>query len=247
MLFHVMSNDNFIYRLNPLIKIILLITTAVFAFLISNIILLVISLGIILLTIRIFRIKFGKAAVIIKLFILSLPMLIAIFVLSYLWEEQTYTAGLLIGIHEGSIYALRFLNLILMNFLIATCTDPREILHALKAIKIPDIICQIITHVVNLLPRLAQEMRNIVEAQTLRGMQFKSMWKPSNWMPVTLPIILAAVRYSEQSAISLELRRGLNNPNYQLPKFRLSDWSVGTICILIVLFSIMQYHFEPVL
>ena len=239
MLFHVISNDNFISRLHPLIKIILLITTAVFAFLISNIILLVIYLGIILIIIRIFKVKFGKAAGIIKLFMLSLPMLMAVFVLSYLWKEQTYTEGLLIGIREGSIYALRFLNLILMNFLIAACTDPRDILHALKAIKIPDVISQIITHVVNLLPRLIHEVKNIVEAQTLRGMQFKSMWRLSNWMPVTMPIIFATVRYSEQSAISLELRRGLDNPHYQLPKFGLSDWSVGIICILIMFFSIM--------
>ncbi|MFC1562770.1 energy-coupling factor transporter transmembrane component T family protein [candidate division KSB1 bacterium] len=243
MLFHSITNDDLISRLNPLIKILLLLTTAVFAFLVSNISFLLIYLFIILTIVRLSKIKFGKALIIIKLFILGIPMLITIFVLSYLWKEQTYTEGILVGIREGIAYALRFLNLVLINFLVVLCTDSREILNTLRAVKIPEIISQIISHIINLLPRLIQELKYIIEAQTLRGMQWKGMWRPSNWMPITLPIILAAIRYSEQSAISLELRCGLNNHYYRLPKFKIADWGVAITCALIIAFSIMQYSF----
>jgi len=90
-------------------------------------------------------------------------------------------------------------------------------------------------------------MKIIGEAQTLRGMRWKNLWRPSNWMPVTLPVILAAVRYSEQTAISLELRGGLEGISHKLPKFKTSDWIVGIICILMLTFSIFQYKFETVL
>ncbi|MEA1997421.1 MAG: energy-coupling factor transporter transmembrane component T [Gemmatimonadota bacterium] len=238
-------DDNLLSRLHPLIKIILLVTTAVFAFSVSSLLYLGLYLGILLLALRVFQIRFGRAGRIIRLFILGLPMLIAVFVLSYLWSEETYVAGIVLGVHQGSLYALRFITLILANFMIVLSTDPRDFLHALKAVKTPETISQIIAHVINFLPRLCREIRTIVEAQELRGMRWSSMWRPSSWMPVTIPMILAAMRYSEQCAVSLELRHGLEKSDYRLPHLAPADWVVGTACVLIIILSIAQYEFQP--
>ncbi|MEA2063478.1 MAG: energy-coupling factor transporter transmembrane component T [Gemmatimonadota bacterium] len=243
MLFHDTPNENFITRLSPLVKILLLVSTAVFAFTVSDILLLGVCLGVILVTILVFDIRFGQAAIVIKVFVLGLPVLIGVFVLSYLWSVPGWREGLNKGLVEGSLYALRFLNLILVNFMVAACTDPREFICALRALRLPETLCQIIAHVINLLPRLARELRDILEAQTLRGMRWHSLWRPASWVPLAIPLILAAMRYSEQSAISLELRHGIGNPVYRLRKPALSDLCVAVLCAGIITYSIMQYSF----
>jgi len=192
-----------------------------------------------------FKIKFGDALFLIKLFLLSTPLLITIFIFSYLWKEPSYTEGIFTGIREGCLYILRFLNIIIVNFMIISCTDSREILTTLRALKIPKTISHIITHTINLLPRLSQEIRIIAEAQTVRGMKWKNLWKPSQWLPFALPTVLSVMRYSEQMAISLELKGGIDNSTDKLPKFKLSDIMVGIICISIMIFSITQYKFKP--
>ena len=243
MLNHYTPKDNFFTRLNPLIKIAILVTTAVFAFFTSQIHILSLYLLFILAGIRYFNIDFGRSLILIKLFFIGLPALIAIFILSYLWKEPTLSQGFLVGMAEGIRYAIRFLNLILVNFAVVLSSDPREIICALKVLKLPDILSQILAHVINLLPRLIQEIQSIVEAQTVRGMKWKNLWRPSQWIPIALPVIIAAMRFSEQTAISVELRGGLDNEVYKLPRFKLFDWVVGSICIIVISISVYQYYF----
>jgi len=241
MLEHYTPSDNLITRLHPLVKVLLLCTTAVFAFMVSHLgVLAVYFLGIVAL-IAGFRIRFGRAVLIVKLFLVGIPMLMGLFVLSYLWKETTYTAGALKGLVEGGRYSLRFLCLILMNFVIVLSTDPREMFFAFRKLRLPDTISQVMAHVINLFPRLVQEIRIIVEAQTLRGMQWKNLWRPSHWMPLVLPVILASMRYSEQTAISIELRGGMDTPDTISPKFTLTDAAVCILCAAILAASIMQY------
>ena len=237
--------NNIISILHPAVKIFLFITTVVFVFFVSNLLFLSMYLAAVLLIVKYFKISFGQALFIIKLFLLGTPVLIGIFILSYLWKQPTYIEGIIMGIREGTAYILRFLNVIIINFMIISCTDSREILSTLTVLRIPQPIPQIITHIINFLPRLSQEMKLIVEAQTLRGMQWKSLWNPSNWMPVSLPIILSAMRYSEQMAISQELRGGAENRVYKSPRFGIYDWSVSIICIIIIVLSVMQYQINP--
>ena len=235
-------HDNFFTRLNPLVKIAILGTTAVAVFFTSSVALLLLMLLVIVIGIRFFRIEFGRAMILVKLFILGFPALIALFVLSYLWREPTMREGLIVGLLEGLRYALRFLNLILVNFAVVLSTDPREIVSTLRALKFPHVISQIISHVITLLPRLVYELQAVVEAQRARGMRWQSMWRPSKWLPVALPVILAAMRYSEQTAVSLELRGGFEHENTALPRLTGSDWAVGLVCLVIVVASVVKYY-----
>ena len=234
MLFRFTPQDNFITGLNPLIKIAFLGTTAVFAFLLENLIVMGVYFLAILVVIYAFKINFGRALILIKLFIIGIPMLLIIFVLSYLWKEPTYSEGIQTGFLEGMRYSLRFLNLILMNFVVVLSTDPREIFYTFKVLRIPDTISQIMAHVVNLFPRLVVEIRTVVEAQRLRGMRWKNLWRPSSWLPLALPIVLATMRYSEQTAISLELRGGFGEISYPMPQFKMADWCVCFLCAALI-------------
>ncbi len=241
MLQHYTPCENIITRLHPLVKVLLLCTTAIFAFMVSDIIILAAYLVVILMLIRIFQIKFGRALIVLKLFAMGIPMLMVLFVLSYLWKEPTYRMGAITGLLEGSRYSLRFLSLILMNFIIVLSTDPREMFYAFDALHLPDPISRIMAHVINLFPRLVQEIRIVFEAQTLRGMQWKNLWRPSSWMPLVLPVILASMRYSEQTAISIELRGGLDSPGAITPRFTIADSIASVLCVLIIIASILQY------
>jgi energy-coupling factor transport system permease protein len=238
MLLHSTPDDTFITRLSPLIKVLLLVTTAVFAFFTSNILILSLYLLIVTAGIRFFNIDFGRALLLVKLFLMGLPVLITLFILSYLWREPTYYEGFMTGSAEGIRYALRFMNLILVNFAVVLSTDPREIVCALRAVRLPVLLSQILAHVINLLPRLLEEVRAIAEAQTARGMRWKNLWRPSRWIPVTLPVIMAAMRFSEQTAISIELRGGLDDSPHRLPRLTRADWLVGVVCAVIIGLSV---------
>lgn len=244
-LFHFIPQDNPISRLHPLVKLALLGTTALFAFMIDELWLLTGYFFIVLGIILIFRIRFGRAIMVVKLFITGIPVLLALFVLSYLWKEPSWTSGILRGLREGVLYSLRFLNLILMNFVIVLSSDPREIVYVFRSFRIPETISQIMAHVINLFPRLVQEIRTIVEAQTLRGMQFRNLWRPSNWLPLALPVVLATMRYSEQMAISLELRGGMDVPASAKQRFRPADWIVLAACVGIIVYAASRYQLPP--
>lgn len=242
MLQHYTPCDNLITRLHPLVKVLLLCTTAMFAFMVSHLGVLMGYFICILIVILVFRIRFGRALIAIKLFMLGIPMLMGVFVLSHLWKEPTYGMGVAAGLTEGARYSLRFLSLMLVNFIIVLSTDPRELFYAFSILHLPDPISRIMAHVINLFPRLVQEIRIIVEAQTLRGMQWKNLWRPGSWMPLVLPVILATMRYSEQTAISIELRGGMDSPGAIVARFTVTDAVVSVLCAVIMVASIMQYN-----
>ena len=130
--------NNNISILHPAVKIFLFITTVVFVFFVSNLLFLSMYLAAVLLIVKYFKISFGQALFIIKLFLLGTPILIGIFILSYLWKQPTYVEGIIMGIREGTAYILRFLNVIIINFMIISCTDSREILSTL--IPLPEVL-----------------------------------------------------------------------------------------------------------
>ncbi len=228
--------------MHPLVKVALLGTTAVFAFMVSVLWVLVVYLAFIVGGIALFRIRLGRAVILVKFFIIGLPMMLGLFVLSYLWREPTYAEGALRGLTEGTLYALRFLTLILVNFVIVLSTDPREVYYVFRSLRVPDTISQIMAHVINLFPRLAQELQAIAEAQTLRGMCWRNLWRPSSWLPLALPVVLATMRYSEQMAISLELRGGIDIPVEAKSRLGMIDWIVLAVCVAIITLSVSMYR-----
>lgn len=227
--------------LHPLVKITILVSTAIFACFVSNLGLLSLFLAAVLLTARFSGLSFGRSGTIIKLYLLGMPMLLALFVLSFLWSAPTMAQGALTGLHQGALYALRFLILILVNTLVVTHTDPREMLSVLRALRFPEVFSCVIAHVINFMPRLAREMQAIVEAQTMRGMRWRRLWRPSSWLPLAVPMLLSTMRYSEQSAISLELRQGFANKSQPLPRLAPRDWCVMVLCVALAVFSLSQY------
>lgn len=224
--------------MHPLVKIAILVSTAVFAFFVSDIATLGLFLATALLCISRWNIRFGQVRVIIWAFMVSLPMLYALFILSFLWKEPTPLDGLYRGLLEGTRYSFRFLSLILVNFAVVLSSDPREIAQALHLMRLPDVLCQILAHVINLMPRLVQELQAVVEAQTVRGMRWRRCWNPEYWLPVALPAIIAVMRFSEQTAISLELRGGMMCPGEKTAPFRVNDWIVGAVCVSLVVAGI---------
>jgi energy-coupling factor transporter transmembrane protein EcfT len=227
--------------LHPLVKIVFLGTTAAFAFMVSDMLILILYLFAVLAFIALYKIKFGQLAIIIKLFIAGIPALIILFILSYLWKEPSLKEGAIRGLVEGLRYSLRFLSLILANFIVVLSTDPREIFYAFRLLHIPDTISKIMAHVINLFPRLVQEIQAIVEAQTLRGMQWRNMWRPSQWLPFALPVILSTMRYSEQMAISIELRGGIELPPHTTAHLRKTDFAMLIGCAVALVYAIHSY------
>lgn len=230
--------NNALSRLHPLVKIAVLVSTAVFAFFVSNIAALGGFLAAALLCIRYWNIRLGQVRLIFWAFTLSLPALYALFILSFLWKEPTPMEGLFRGLLEGTRYSLRFLSLTLVNFAVVLSTDPREIAQALRMLRLPVVLCQILAHVINLMPRLVRELQAVVEAQTVRGMRWRRCWNPGQWLPVALPAIIAVMRFSEQTAISLELRGGMICPDERTAPFRLNDWIAGGICFAFIIMGI---------
>ncbi len=235
------ASDTLLARLHPLVKVAVLASTAVFAFSTADLRLLAGALAVTVAAIPLLKVEFGRAMLVVRLFLLGLPMLTVLFLLSYLWKEPTLAGGALRGLAEGARYTVRFLILILVNFAVVLSTDPREIITALRMIRFPPALCQILAHVVTLLPRLTDETRAVAEAQTARGMRWRSLWRPSRWLPVALPVVLAVMRTSEQAAISLELRGGALIPVNAPARFTWADRLVGAACLALIVFSIGQY------
>jgi energy-coupling factor transporter transmembrane protein EcfT len=70
-------------------------------------------------------------------------------------------------------------------------------------------------------------------------MRWRRCWNPGQWLPVAIPAIMAVMRFSEQTAISLELRGGTIQENEKIKPFQIRDWTAGACCTALIILGII--------
>lgn len=243
------SGDSILHRLNPLTKIILSLFMCVSCF-ISESHLFVIGIILISLVIGCIGGVFDRA-------LLLLRGLVKISILLFLVQVFFVRTGdkLLVfplnvyitdeGLLFSSLIVLRLIGATLPLALMLSVTQMNDLSNVLVSkLFIPYKYAFALTTAIRFIPVFSNEMAEIMEAQTSRGVKFdtKNLFKKIRLiLPLCVPLLISSVKKIEANAISARLR-GFHcrnkNSGYKQYKMKLSDWSVMAFSIFLIFLAL---------
>ncbi|MDR1326349.1 MAG: energy-coupling factor transporter transmembrane protein EcfT [Treponema sp.] len=239
------DGDSFLYRLNPLMKLLLAFTLCAVCFISDK---LLFVLGVIIVNLclsataglvsRTFRVMLSLLKLSIVLFLVQI----------FFVREGTILLTLPLNIYitdRGLLFSLLFVTRLIAATmpltLILSVTKMTDISNALtQKLHIPYKYTFVLTTAIRFIPLFAAEMAGIIEAQVARGVEFdtKNFFKKIKLiLPLCVPLLISSVRKIEGGAISAELR-GFNlrkrDSAYKHYPFTARDAAVFCLCVILV-------------
>ncbi|MBO4925640.1 MAG: energy-coupling factor transporter transmembrane protein EcfT [Clostridia bacterium] len=213
--------DSEVHKMDPRIKIVLLIASIVAVFLAQNLMALVPVMVFLALAARLSRVP-------VKLMIKGLKPLRFILILTFVMnlfflpgETPLMDLGFAVIKRESVItavrYSLRLVLLVLFSSLLTLTTAPialtdglERLLSPLKVIRFPaHEMAMMMTIALRFIPTLLEEADKIMKAQTARGADFESgnLFKRAKAMvPLLVPLFVSAFRRAGDLAMAMEAR-----------------------------------------
>ncbi len=213
--------QSFVHRLDPRVKIVLLIAFIVAVFMAKNLIAFVPVILYLFFAARFSRLParlFIKSLKPLR-FILILTFLLNVFFLSgetvllEVWVIRLTKEGLL----NAVLYLLRLVTLVLGSSLLTLSTSPitltdglERLLSPLRVVHFPaHEMAMMMTIALRFIPTLLEEADKIIKAQTARGADFESgnLFKRAKAMiPLLVPLFVSAFRRAGDLAMAMEAR-----------------------------------------
>lgn len=106
----------------------------------------------------------------------------------------------------SGIFTLRIVVILLGNLLLLVSTDPRDFARSLRGWHLPAELCVMLMTVLRFLPLAGGQAQRILDAQRCRGYRLRSLWLPTAWLPLCIPLLVSTLHRAESLAMSLELR-----------------------------------------
>ena len=232
------DKDNVIYRLDPRIKIYLLILYFILTIIYNNIFLqigLFISVFIIFVIARSTKRFFS--------FLKSLSFLIfMVFIINFIFFTIEYTL----------IMEMRVLVMMFSFLIFFTSIHPDEMVQALNKLKIPFHYAFIFSLATRFIPTLGNESEIISNAQKSRGLDLETgnlIARVKNYVPLLVPLFINAIRRAYLVAESLETKGfGIIEKRTYLNelKFSWKSYLIVILGIIIVILSIFLIYFSNI-
>lgn len=209
-----------IHRLDPRVKICLLIAMVVLIFLIDSVVGYAILIGFIIMIIAISQIP---ARTVLK----SLKPLIWIILFTLLVHLVSHDGKILFkvwifevtdeGVYRGILISLRLIMLIVLSSMLTFTTSPLKLTEALERLLSPlarfgvpaHELAMMMTIALRFIPTLLEETDKIIKAQTARGVDFESgnVYERARAMvAILVPLLISAMRRAEEVAMAMEAR-----------------------------------------
>ncbi len=231
--------ESFVHRLDPRIKILLLIAYVVFVF-VANSFYGLLALAIFLMLAIIFsKVPFGSILSSIKavLFIIIFTVILNVFF--YTGETQTILFWIITkeALLFSAFMAIRLITLVLASVLLTYTTTPvaltdgiESLLSPLKIIKFPvHEIALVMSIALRFIPILMNEADRIVMAQKARGADFESgniIKRTKAMIPVLIPLLISSFRRAEELGDAMDSRcysAGAKRTKYKKLKLSFRD------------------------
>ncbi len=196
---HPQQDKTIIHKIHPIPKLVYAITISTSTLLTLNplIITLIITLNIVILTAAK---EINKTLKTLKA---AAPIIILVAALNYLLTpkplKNLYTVA----------YTLRLIALITAIAIPFTTTNPDKMIQAITQLGIPHHYALTFTLALRFLPTLARDLQQIIDAQRARGHELEKggiKQKIKSLLPILVPLIIIAVRRSQQVAEAIECR-----------------------------------------
>jgi energy-coupling factor transport system permease protein len=157
------------------------------------------------------------------------PMLGLVFVIAF-FSFNLQTACLL---------AIRLFNLLTVSFVFFRTVSPEEMGAALHKLGVPYGFAFILTTAMRYVPLIRQKIRNIIDAQSSRGIDFRPRLRNAgNFMALLMPLLAQSFVLSDHLALAMESRGFGRKGRSSRRQFDLTflDWvlMVGALLVLLL-------------
>lgn len=229
-----------VHRLNPLVKIAFAFCVCVAAFLTESLPVLACLLAV--------GIAVGCAGGIprrtVRLLATLVKVSIFLFVLQVLFIRSGTPVFLFVtdaGLRTATLVVMRLIVATMPLALMLALTPMNDLTNALvKIARLPYRYAFTLTTALRFIPVFAAEMRQIMEAQTARGVEFDTrnpLRKVSLVLPLCMPMLVGSVGRVQQSALAAEMRgfylRGQDS-GYRDYRFALADGAVLVLSVCLI-------------
>ncbi len=217
------ETDSLIHKLDPRVKILLLIAEIVFLFLAKNIFAVALALAFVILTML-----FSKVSI--KMYLKNLKAILPIIiftavinlfygntgeVLLSFWKIKIFYGG----IYNAVYLSLRIFLLIIASSVLTYTTTPNDLTDAIERLLSPlkylglknavHTLAMMMTIALRFIPTLVEETEKIMNAQKARGADFENgslKEKINALIPILIPLLISAVRRAYELAEAMECR-----------------------------------------
>ncbi|HEY8462926.1 MAG TPA: energy-coupling factor transporter transmembrane component T [Bacillota bacterium] len=247
--------DSLIHRLDPLSKILYILTVVVFSFVIPLPIPALITLfcsGILLLVGRVLP-------KVIPLMMYSGFVLASVMIIQGLYMAENKTpvmvAGPLVFYSEGITYALRLclrvLNLLGAFAVLVLTTKPADLIENLINKGLSPQVGYVFASILQIIPQLAVKAGMILDAQRCRGLETEGNLgvRVKAFLPIIGPVVINSLLDTQERAMALEVR-GFNRrgPRTYLKEYRPSvyemtiQWGLILVMAVALIWRIIRWH-----
>ncbi len=244
-LFQYVPGTSLIHRLNPITKLFLTIVICAAAFITDKLVFLLALLAL--------DLAIGFIAGVPKKTVGILKGLLKIaaflFVLQALLSRRGTPVFWIItdeGLLTAGKVVLRLMVVCMPLALVLAVTKISDLANALvQVLHMPYKYAFTLTTAIRFIPQFLEEMGDIMEAQTARGVEFdsaKGLKKISMMLPLCAPLLISSVRQSEQTAVAAEVR-GFHlrtaASGFKKYPFKMIDFLAGLACCALLAAAIL--------
>jgi energy-coupling factor transport system permease protein len=136
----------------------------------------------------------------------SMPVLLVLFLLGGMEKAATWQEGIWLGLGWMGVFTLRLLIMVLADLLVIKLTSFSNMILSLRGLHLPGWVVLFVSALMSMLPNICGMALRVIEVQRCRGFEVKQLLRPSNFLPLFIPVFLAQMRRSSDLALSLELR-----------------------------------------
>lgn len=213
--------NSIIHRMDPRMKLVLVVAVIVLIFLMNTLIGNLVVFGFLVLTIILSRVN-------IKFVLRGLKPLLFIIILTFVLNTFFYSGGTELfswwifrvseeGLMNAVRLAVRLIFLITATTMLTLTTSPialtdgiESLLKPLKRVKFPvHELAMMMTIAMRFIPTLIEETDKIMKAQTARGAEFDSgsiFKRAAGMVPLLVPLFVSAFRRADELAFAMESR-----------------------------------------
>ena len=251
--------DSVVHRIDPRMKLLLVISVIVAIFLASSWIGYLAILGFLVFTIIMSRVN-------IKFVARGLKPLWFIIVLTFVLNTFFYAEGNIIaswwifkisqeGLYNAIRLAVRLVFLITATTMLTLTTSPialtdgmERLMKPLKLIRFPvHELAMMMTIAMRFIPTLLEETDKIMKAQTARGAEFDSgnvLKRAKGMVPLLVPLFVSAFRRADELAFAMESRcynGGEGRTRMKILRFHYRDFVSAAVVVGLIVFLAFGY------
>ncbi len=251
------ATDSFVHKLDPRVKIVLLISLIILIFCATNLISLAVLTMLIFILLLITKVPISVYLKNLKIIIpiLIITMLLNVFyvndgtVLLDFWKIKITTGGI-----ERSVFmGMRVILLIITSSVLTYTTTPNDLTDAIERLLSPlkyiglggavHAMSMMMTIALRFIPTLVEETEKIINAQKARGADFESgklTERIKAIIPILIPLLISSVRRAYDLAEAMESRcynGGVGRRRMKVLKISAKD--IISICLVVLSFGVV--------